>query len=267
MAAAAQTLDLQESLAKQQRQLRKTLPDVLDPNTLRPDYQMQQQQLLQMQEEEGYSTGLYSSISLTAHKAAGLLSPGKSSSHMSGLGGKHATAAGQAQLHQDDADGALDVDSFLDGLLQQASAAKTTPAQQQTATGTAMPSTKLQQQPNSQPQQQQHDRTQDNERPQHSQHNLQDSPKQRPASSCSRKGQRAMPAWAVSEAAAAQAEAAAAEAEEESLLEFAERLDWQELLEDLGDDELAAAFKVWWCCVLRKFGQACPLCQKYTHVF
>lgn len=53
-----------------------------------------------------------------------------------------------------------------------------------------------------------------------------------------------MPAWAVSEQAAAAAEAAAAEEEEESLLQFAEGLEWQELLQDLGDDDLAAAFKV-----------------------
>jgi hypothetical protein len=45
-------------------------------------------------------------------------------------------------------------------------------------------------------------------------------------------------------AAAACAEAAAADAEEESLLQFAEELDWQELLQDLGDEELSAAFKV-----------------------
>lgn len=44
--------------------------------------------------------------------------------------------------------------------------------------------------------------------------------------------------------AAACAEAAAADAEEEFLLQFAEELDWQELLQDLGDEELSAAFKV-----------------------
>jgi hypothetical protein len=48
----------------------------------------------------------------------------------------------------------------------------------------------------------------------------------------------------VSEQQQAAAEAAAAEQEERQLLQFADGLDWQELLQDMGDDELAAAFKV-----------------------
>jgi hypothetical protein len=67
---------------------------------------------------------------------------------------------------------------------------------------------------------------------------------QTPGSSSGGTKGRSVPAWAVSEQQQAAAEAAAAEQEERQLLQFANGLDWQELLQDMGDDELAAAFKV-----------------------
>jgi hypothetical protein len=241
VADAAQTRELQESLTKQEKRMRRKLPRVLDPNTLRPDYPIQQQQLLQMQDEEDYSTGMYSTISRTAHAAqaaAGHLSPGKGHAQAPGAG--TAAAAGQHAGQRNDQEGPLDVDAFLDSLLRTASTQQPS-AQPAAAAGTptsSHPSTKQRAHPaSSQPQH-------DSQHSQHSSSLLRQN--QRSGSPQQRLGSRgrAMPAWAVSEQAAAAAEAAAAEEEEESLLQFAEGLEWQELLQDLGDDDLAAAFKV-----------------------
>lgn len=52
------------------------------------------------------------------------------------------------------------------------------------------------------------------------------------------------PAWARSEQQQAESEAAAEAAEEAELLEFADQLDWQEIVSKLDDGQLADAFKV-----------------------
>jgi hypothetical protein len=239
VAAAAQTRELQENLRKQENRMSRQLPRVLDPNTLRLDYHVQQQQLLQMQDEKGYSTALYSTIGKTAEQAAARqLSPAKGHTKAPGAG---TAAAGQHAGHHNDQEGLLDVDAFLDGLLQTASTQQAS-AQPAAAAGTLSTNTAKQHFPAcSQPQ---HDSQEQQPHSQHISSSL--SQKQRRTSPQQRLGSRgrSMPAWVVSEQAAAAAKAAAAEEEEELLLQFAEGLEWQELLQDLGDDDLAAAFKV-----------------------
>lgn len=191
IAAAEQTRALQESIASQQQQLRASLPIALDPDTLRPKFRGAQQR-----------------------SKPSCSSPTKAPE--APLGAAAAASAAAAGAPNSSKDTELDVDAFLDGLLQ------TVPASQDTraCAGAAA-----------------HHMT----KPQPKQ-SLEDPQSGKPQRPCS-KG-RAMPAWAMSEQQQAAAEAAAAAQEEQQLLSFAQQLDLQELLQDLGDDELAAAFKV-----------------------
>lgn len=184
IAAAEQTKALQDSLASQQQQLRASLPTNLDPDTLRPKF-----------------------------RAAQLCSKPSCNSPTKGPEaplGAAAAASAAAAVVGSSKDTELDVDAFLDGLLQTVSA----PQDTQTSAGAAA----------------------------HPKQSLEDQQPVKPQRPCS-KG-RAMPAWAMSEQQQAAAEAAAAAQEEQQLLEYAQQLDLQELLQDLEDDELAAAFKV-----------------------
>lgn len=213
VAAAAQVRELQESTRKQETLLRTSLPRVLDPSTLSTDHQTQhhQQQLLQ---EQGQAWKHNSRAA--ARAPAGLSSPSKQNSQCVGGSG---TAAAEGQLHGDSGS-LLDVDAFLDSLLQTASAAPATAAPAHTGASAAGPlnpsaSSTLQQQ------QQQRDNVKSGQESSQAAALHQ----QRPASTCSsRKGSGrrggSVPAWVLSEA-------AAAEAEEETLLEFAQGLNFQ----------------------------------------
>lgn len=210
VAAAAQVRELQESTRQQDTLLRSSLPCVLDPSTLSTDNQTQQQML---QEQ-----GCQHNNRAAARAPAGLSSPSKQNSQCVGGSG---TAAAEGRL-PGDSDSLLDVDAFLDDLLQTASAAPATAAPAHPGASGASPldppasSTLLQQQ-------QPAERDNANSSQQSSQAAALH--QQRPVSSCSsRKGSvrrgGSVPAWVLSEA-------AAAEAEEETLLEFAQGLDFQ----------------------------------------
>jgi hypothetical protein len=200
VAAAAQTRELQESLAMRQQQLQSSLPTVLDPDTFRPDHHSTAKQRRQHHSPKATTSAMQHKTSTSANRSQ----PG------SGAAQDCVAAAGE--------DGELDVDAFLDSLLLPATASAAAGKAPTSAAATAATAaSKLAASP---------------------------SPgQQRPGTSSSTKA-RPVPAWAVSEQQQAAAEAAAAEQEERQLLQFADGLDWQELLQDMGDDELAAAFKV-----------------------
>lgn len=218
--AAAQVRELQESTRKQETLLCRSLPRVLDPSTLSTDYQTQHQQhqLLQKQEQQSCQ---HTSRGAAQAPAGQLSSPGKHNSQCGG--GSSGTAAAGGQLH-DDSGSLLDVDAFLDSLLQTASAA--VPATAATAHPGATGSTDTLDSPASSTFQQQQQQCDSAKGIQQSSQAAAALHQERPTSSCSsRKGSSGrrgagVPAWALSEA-------AAAEEEEETLLEFAEGLDFQ----------------------------------------
>ncbi|WIA43974.1 hypothetical protein OEZ86_010360 [Tetradesmus obliquus] len=140
-----------------------------------------------------------------------------------------AVAAGQIANDDDD------VDSFLDGLLQQATAQKAGGSHMQSSSKAAGPC-------------EQAAAAAATSRP-GSAAGSAAAATSRAATSKQQKG-KAKPAWALSEqqqaeaaAAAAAAAAAEAEAEEQELLQFAEGLSWEQIVGQLDDEQLAAAFQ------------------------
>lgn len=211
-AAAARLKEAQQVAAEQTQQLLVRLShgqtsaatNVLDPDTLRPQY-----------------SPLASRTTATA--------AGVGDTSASGECKQTCEAYGFCDVNAAD-----DVDSFLDSLLQQATAKKAAlssngdtpkqPSQSVSATTAAATAEPLQQ----------HPAEETTSRPS-------------TAASTSRKHkhqQTAKPAWAVPQQQQAEAEAAAEEAEEAELLNFAEQLNWQELISKLDDEQLAVAFQV-----------------------
>lgn len=221
VAAAAQTRELQETNAMQENLLRGSLPCVLDPDTLRPAAHSKDPQHTQQQQQHNHHQRTDNDSRNDDDTCAGPAQQRTAATNNnlkvpppqqlpSPTAGTAAEGPVYDQLLLDD------VDAFLDGLLQTAT---TTAA---TASATANAGTHKQA---------------------HATSNNASKSKPRTPTSHSVTAKQ-VPAWALSEQQAASAASAQAAEEEEDLLAFASELDWRVLLQDMGDDELAAAFKV-----------------------
>lgn len=229
----------QQQLANFSQQLRSTIL-AGDYDTLQQTWQpaATAARLKDLQQTAAQQTQeLFERLSLTARTADKVFDPdtlrstySKASTATAAfeVDGQVTPAIAEAATANEDAG---DVDAFLDSLLQQATAQKAASKDNKQAASAAQASLAVAGTPDA----------------------VMCTSVSRPSTAKSTSGKqhsRLRPAWALTEQQQADSDAAAEAAEETELLEFAEQLDWQELIGKLDDEQLAAAFKVGWLSML-----------------